>query len=56
MKTIVLKIYDDDGIFDLCECEEGSTRVVRVIEHGVRLRDENAEYAAQYAYACGYRD
>ncbi len=33
MKTVIMKIFDEDGEgYDLCECEVGSTRVIRVIE------------------------
>ena len=57
MKTEILKIYDEDGLYDLCECEVDSTRIIRIIEPAKRQTWEpDREYGYQYSYACGYQD
>jgi hypothetical protein len=56
-QTEILKLYAEDGSWDLCECIVGDTRVVRVIESSPRRNtNDNRQYAALYAYACGYQD
>jgi hypothetical protein len=33
MTTVVVKVFDADGVgFDLCECEVGTVRILRVLE------------------------
>lgn len=54
-------IEDEVGNVDLCECEDApSTRILRVIRRvktvSIQDDDNNREYQAQYAYACGYYD
>lgn len=54
--TEIVKLYAEDGSWDLCECIVGDTRIVRVLESSPRKYHEDTAYAAQYAYACGYQD
>jgi hypothetical protein len=55
--TVTVKVFDQDGVgYDLCEVEQGSCRVLRVLESHRAPAPENREYSIQYQHACGYRD
>lgn len=60
MKTQILKIYNEIGGYDVCECEVGGTRILRVLDSSHSLVPEgdgrDREYVIGYAHACGYRD
>jgi hypothetical protein len=55
-QTEILKIYDEAGGWDLCECVKGDTRVLRVLESHRADEPEDRTDAILYAHACGYRD
>jgi hypothetical protein len=55
-QTEILKIYDEAGGWDLCECVVGDTRILRVLESHRIEEPEDRTYAIQYAHACGYHD
>jgi hypothetical protein len=61
MATQLIELIDECGNVDLCEAEPTpSTRIIRVIRRvttAERQEVQNSgDYAAQYAYACGYHD
>lgn len=55
--TTVVEIEREGGTIDICEVDESTQRVIRVVKYGRPIvKSEDREYQIGYAYACGYRD